>query len=309
MWAKKPLLGHSFTPMKANGLSPIARLLGPLPNRLQLVGGWIDQPFVSRHNPEPSGSMVVVQIEPNFRPMDRSGIASGTRAVATKLWRGRLPNRPLDVLARELYYAENEGKAALSGSQDMIGLLYPGINRLDYDFNFEGGVFPAHIESCNSPQCARWLEQVMHLLPVEPRPEGYSPLGRKNLDPRWVARLGRAGRECYDAIVGRDARALGASLNLNMKCWETLLPDVVRHPSLRVDLMPLLKAYQEQYLGAMYSGCGGGYLIVISNDPVPGALKVNVRVKKRNRLSNSSQYTKSSRARKPSALGSITAEL
>ena len=41
-----------------------------------------------------------------------------------------------------------------------------------------------------------------------------------------------------------DAKALGASLNLNMKCWETLLPHVVRHPLLRVDLMPLLKAYQ-----------------------------------------------------------------
>jgi hypothetical protein len=28
----------------------------------------------------------------------------------------------------------------------------------------------------------------------------------------------------------------------------------------------------------MYSGCGGGYLIVVSNEPVPGAFKVNVRV-------------------------------
>jgi hypothetical protein len=28
-------------------------------------------------------------------------------------------------------------------------------------------------------------------------------------------------------------------------------------------LMPLLKAYQQQYLGAMFSGCGGVYLIVV----------------------------------------------
>jgi hypothetical protein len=47
---------------------------------------------------------------------------------------------------------------------------------------------------------------------------------------------------------------------------------------MRLDLMALLKAYQRQYLGAMYSGCGGGYLIVVSGEPVPGALKVNVRV-------------------------------
>jgi hypothetical protein len=263
--------------MRAKVLSPVQRLLGAIPNRLQLAGGWIDQPFVSRHNPTPPGSMVVVQIEANFRPMDRSGIASGTRAVAMKLWKGRLPDRPREELVRELYQAENHGKAEPSGSQDMIGLVYPGINRLDYDYHVQGGVFPVHIESCTSPRCARWLEKVLHLIPVQPRPEGYSPLGRKHLDPRWVARLGQSGQYCYDAIIRRDIAALGASLNLNMKCWETLLPQVVRHPLLRVGLMSLLKAYQQQYLGAMYSGCGGGYLVVVSDQAVPGAFQINVR--------------------------------
>jgi hypothetical protein len=259
-------------------LSPVEKLLGSIPNRLQLAGGWIDQPFVSRHNLKPPGSMVVVQIEPDFRPMDRSGIASGTRAVAMKIWKGKLPNRPPEKLARELYELENQGKAEPSGSQDMIGLVYPGVNRLDYDFKIKEGVFPAHIESCLRPEVARWLEKVLHLIPVEPRPDGYSPLGIKNLSPKWVAKLGQSGHECYNAIVKMDAKALGASLNLNMKCWEALLPHVVRHPALRVDLMPILKAYQQQYLGAMYSGCGGGYLIVVSEKPVPGAFKVRVRL-------------------------------
>ena len=256
---------------------PVEKLLGSIPNRLQLAGGWIDQPFVSQHNPKPPGSMVVVQIEANFRPMDRSGIASGTRAIAMKLWKGKLPNRPLEDLVRDLYAAENQGKAEPSGSQDMIGLIYPGVNRLDYDYNMHGGVFTSHIESCNSPKVARWLSQVLHLIPVEPRPDGYNPLGIKNLKPDWVAKLGQSGKDCYDAIVRRDAAALGASLNLNMKCWETLLPHVVRHPALRVDLIPILRAYQKQYLGAMYSGCGGGYLIVVSEQAVPGAFQVSVR--------------------------------
>ena len=258
--------------------SPVEKLLGSIPNRLQLAGGWIDQPFVSRHNPKPPGSMVVVQIEPDFRPMDRSGIASGTRHIAMKLWKGKLPNRPPEKLARELYEVENKGKAEPSGSQDMIGLVYPGVNRLDYDYNFDGGVFPSHIESCNKIKVARWLEKVLHLIPVEPRPDGYNPLGVKNLDPKWVAKLGQSGNDCFNAIVKTDAKALGASLNLNMKCWEKLLPHVVRHPLLRVDLIPILQAYQKQYFGAMYSGCGGGYLIVVSNKPVPGSFKVNVRV-------------------------------
>ena len=223
----------------------------------------------------------MVQIEPNFRPMDRSGIASGTRAIAMKLWNGKVPkNRSLAKLVRELYAAENKGNAEPSGSQDMIGLVYPGVSRLDFDFNFDGGIFPAHIESCNSTRVARWLEKVLHLIPVEPRPDGYSPLGVKNLDSKWVARLGQSGKDCFNAIVKMDAKELGASLNLNMKCWETLLPLTVRHPLIKVDLMVLLKAYQKQYHGAMYSGCGGGYLIVVSNEQVPGAFKVNVRMAK-----------------------------
>ena len=258
--------------------SAIAKYLGAIPNRLQLAGGWIDQPFVSRHNPKPPGSMVVVQIEPDFRPMDRSGIASGTRTIAMKLWRGKLPNRPLDELVRELYDTENKGKAEPSGSQDMIGLIYPGVNRLDYDYAIQGGVFPSHIESCNRPKVARWLSNILHLIPIEPRPDGYSPLGIKNMAPKWVANLGQSGKDCYEAIVRMDAKALGASFNLNMKSWATLLPHVVRHPLLRLDLMALLKAYQQEYPGAMYSGCGGGYLIVVSEKPVPGAFQVNVRV-------------------------------
>jgi galactokinase/mevalonate kinase-like predicted kinase len=213
--------------------------------------------------------------------MDRSGIASGTRHIAMKLWKGKLPPRPPAELARELYEVENKGKAEPSGSQDMIGLVYPGVNRLDYDFKIHGGVFPSHIESCNRAKVARWLGGVLHLIAVEPRPDGYSPLGIKNLSPKWVARLGQSGNDCFDAIVKMDAKKLGASLNLTMKCWETLLPHVVRHPALRVDLMPILRAYQKQYLGAMYSGCGGGYLMVVSEKPVPGAFRVKVRIAKK----------------------------
>ena len=55
--------------MNSKTPSPVAKFLGAIPNRLQLAGGWIDQPFVSRHNPKSTGSMVVVQLEPDFRPM------------------------------------------------------------------------------------------------------------------------------------------------------------------------------------------------------------------------------------------------
>jgi hypothetical protein len=259
--------------------SPVAKLLGTIPNRLQLGGGWIDQPFLSRLNPKPPGSMVVVQIEPNFRPMCRSGIASSTRMVALDIWGDKLPDRPKERLVRELYHAENTYKAEPSGSQDMIGIIYPGINRLDYDFRHESGVFPIHIENCSSVRVARWLEKVLHLIPVEPRPEGYNPLDEKRFDPKWVAKLGRTGKLIYDAILKMDAPALGKAVNQGLQCWDVLLPKSMRHPVMKVDIMELAAAYQAQYLGACYSGPGGGYLIVVSEKPVPGSFSVNIRTK------------------------------
>jgi len=246
----------------------IAEIIGAIPYRMALAGGWIDQPFVSRHNPNPPGSMVVVALEPMCRFMDRSGMATGTRHVAVKLWNGRLPDRNPAELVRELYAEENQGKPEPSGSQDMIGLIYPGVNRLDYDFRHEGGVFPRHIESNNDPEVARWLENVIHMIPVSPRPDGYNPLGVKNLDADWIRRLGETGKDCYHAIVHQDTEALGASMNECMRCWEAILPHTVRHPTVTVDLASLLKYYQSIDPGAMYSGCGGGYLYVVSERKV-----------------------------------------
>jgi hypothetical protein len=255
----------------------IARLIGDMPWRMALAGGWIDQPFVSRLNPEPPGAMVVVGLEPAFRWMDRCGMAGGTRDVATRLWKGTLPKGDRARLVRELYAEENRGRTEPSGSQDMIGLLTPGVSRLDYDAEYEGGIFPRHIETCADPQVARWLQGVIRVVPVAPRPDGYNPLGVKNLDPRWIARLGRSGKDCYNAIVGRDARALGESMNESMRCWEAILPQTVRHPVVTADLAGILRVYQESSFGAMYSGCGGGYLYVVSEEPVPGSFTVQVR--------------------------------
>ena len=256
----------------------ISSIIGNIPHRVALAGGWIDQPFVSRHNPSPPGSMVVVAVEPDLWLMDRCGMASGTRRVASQLWNGTVPGRPPAELVRELYRAENQDKSEPSGSQDMIGLLYPGVNRLDYDVAFEGGYFPAHIETNCDPRIARWLEGVLHLVPINQRPEGYSPLGIKNLDPQWIRQLGQTGKDCFDAIVARDIRGLADSFSQCMQCWQAILPQTVAHPAITIDLKGILSYYQRRYAGAMYSGCGGGYALVLAEEAVPGSLKVKVKL-------------------------------
>lgn len=256
----------------------ITEVVGKLQYRIALAGGWIDQPFMSRHDPYPPGSMVVAAVQPQFRWMDRAGICGSTRSIALDLWNGRLPDEDPPKLVRILYDMENKENADPSGSQDMIGIIYPGISRLDYDITHEGGYFPIHIESCNDPDIAEWLERVFYVLPVNMRPNGYSPLGRQRLTPVWVRRLGQSGADCFTAICSKDLAGLGESFNECMRCWHTLMPDILEHPLLPTCLIDLLTYYQDRYAGAMYSGCGGGYLFVASEEPVPGGFQIKIKV-------------------------------
>ncbi len=255
----------------------ITDILGPMPYRLALAGGWIDQPFVSELNPSPPGSMVVVALKPTFYFMNRCGMGTSTREVATKLWGNKIPDEDPSQLVRQLYREENRDNPDPSGSQDMVGLIYPGVSRIDYDYGFEGGLFPLHVESNTDTVVAKWLEEVLHILPIAPRPDGYYPLGVKNLDPDWIRRLGQSGKDCFQAIVGRDVEALGASMNECMLSWEAILPHTVKHPTIKHDLLSILNYYQTKYAGAMYSGCGGGYLFVVSVETVPGSIQAQVR--------------------------------
>jgi len=254
-------------------ISTIADVIGRWPYRLVLAGGWIDQPFVNVHNPDPPGSMVVVSLEPVCRFMERSGLATSTRRIAQELWPEGIPARDPALLVQELYEAENKGATAPSGSQDMAGLIYPGILRLDYDC---GATYPSVISLNDSDICA-WLQSVLWLLPVCPRPAGYDPVEVQRLVPAVVSRLGENGRDCFDAIGQRDLARLGnAMTNYEITAAE-LLPCHLSHHTLTIELRSLWEAYALEYPGATYSGPGGGYLIVASDRPVPGAFQIQIR--------------------------------
>jgi hypothetical protein len=56
-----------------------------------------------------------------------------------------------------------------------------------------------------------------------------------------------------------------------MACWEKILPRTVL-PETR----EILECYQ-RLGGAPFSGCGGGYLIVASAEPVPDGFQATIR--------------------------------
>jgi len=184
--------------------------------------------------------MVTVCLEPVFPFMDRCGMATGTRKVARKLWNNRLPDGDRQTLVRELYAAENEGFSEPSGSQDMIGLIYPGCVAWITTRRLKGGTFRA----------------ILNAIPILILPAGSSGSfmfcrwrrGRKGII-RWRKEpgppVGPAPRAERQGLLRRDRAAgdwaAGAAMNRCMECWAALLPNTVRHRTLTVDLPGLLK--------------------------------------------------------------------
>lgn len=237
---------------------------GDLPYRICMAGGWMDQPWVSKYHP---GSVVVVNIHPTRAFNLRSGMATSTRNLWLRLKDYNLfPDDPVE-LARLLFGYENPpGTKYVSGSQDHLGLTLPGASRLYY----HGEFWPDRIESTTDDEVCDWLEQSICLVPMYERPPGYDPLAVQNINRDSVARLGKAGDLCWEAILAKDIRRLGQALTETHRAWGELLPLTTSDD---------IEAEMAKYpcYGRITSGAGGGYLVLITDEDVPGGFRIKVR--------------------------------
>lgn len=237
------------------------------PYRLCIAGGWMDQPWVSEISP---GSVVVAQLMPTIEFNDRSGMATSSRKVALELWGNQYPEGDPIRNAKLLFGAENPPDSEyVSGSQDHLGLLNPGISRLFYN----GKYWPAEINSTIDKETCEWLSNVLHLVPLSPRPNNYNPLKEKNLKMEYVKTLGDAGENCWKSILKKDVEGLGDSMTKTLLAWKKLLPYTVPDQLLK----KLQTEYISKYSGIITSGSGGGYIVVASYKPVPNSIKIKVR--------------------------------
>jgi cytidyltransferase-like protein len=67
-----------------------------IPYRIDLAGGWLDQPFVSKHG---AGPVLVISVEPTIEFNERSGMASSSRRRAIELWQTDIPGGDRKKLA------------------------------------------------------------------------------------------------------------------------------------------------------------------------------------------------------------------
>jgi cytidyltransferase-like protein len=237
------------------------------PYCLCLAGRWMDQPWVSGIYP---GSCVVVQIWPDYEFDERSGMATTSRNTALELWGGKIPEGDPIRNAKLLFGAENPpGRECVSGSQDPVGILAPGVKRLDYD----GKYWPYNIESRVDAETCNWLSSVIHLVPLAPCPNDCNPLPEKFLTLENVKELGKSGILCWEGIIERDVKKLGEGMKQSFLSWKKIspytVPDLV-FKEMKTNWFP-------NYPGATTSGSGNGYVIVASEEEVPGALKIKVK--------------------------------
>jgi len=238
-----------------------------IPFRLDLAGGWLDQPFVSKHHP---GSVLTISIEPTHAFNDRSGMSSSTRRKAIELWRTHLPDGDRAQQARILFSYENPpGTKEISGSQDSIGIVYPGLNRLHY----AGEYWPASIDSMHDEAVLTFLEEHLQLVPLSPRADGFSVLHGTRIDAAGAKALADAADDCWSALLVKDAGAFGSAFRRSFEAQVAMFPNMV-DDSIRATI----EAHANKALGWKLSGAGGGgYLILVRKEPLPGTLRITIR--------------------------------
>jgi cytidyltransferase-like protein len=243
------------------------RTVDQMPYRIDVAGGWLDQPFVSRLHP---GPVIVISLEPTHAFSERSGMATSTRNRAIDLWGLKLPAGHPEKIARMLFAYDNfPGTRVISGSQDAIGIVFPGLTTAYY----AGDYWPERIDNTESEPLLEFIEEALWLVPLSPRVGGFDPLADTHLTPANARALADAALFCREAIYSRDIDAFGRAFRDAFEAQIAMFPGMVN-----ADILAALEPYTSRALGWKLSGAGGGgYLIFVSERPIAGALRVRIR--------------------------------
>jgi cytidyltransferase-like protein len=238
-----------------------------IPFRIDLAGGWLDQPFVSKHHP---GSVLTISIEPTIEFNDRSGMASSTRRKAIELWHTDVPGGHKETLAKSLFSYENPpGTKIIAGSQDALGIVLPGLNKLHYD----GEYWPYSIDSVLDEPILEFVEEHLFLVTLEPRESTFSVLENTKISAESAKRLADATDNCWNAILCRNLVDFGKFFTQSFEA------QVAMFPNMADDLIrTIIDRYRSWALGWKLSGAGGGgYLILIAEKEIENTIRIKVR--------------------------------
>jgi cytidyltransferase-like protein len=240
-----------------------------MPYRIDLAGGWLDQPYVGRFA---RGPVLTISIEPTVEFNERSGMATSTRRKAIELWHFDVPAGNKEHLAKILFSFENPpGTKVVAGSQDSIGIVMPGLSRIEYN----GEYWPVHITSVHNEDILSWIEDHLSLITLGPRDTTYDVLEDTAINQENAEALKRSAERCWEAVVRRDLREFGEHFRGSFQSQIKMFPNMVSE-----NTFSIINKYKNTALGWKLSGAGGGgYLIFVSDKPMRGAMKIKIRRK------------------------------
>lgn len=240
-----------------------------IPYRIDLAGGWLDQPYVSKHYP---GPVLTISIEPEYEFNSRSGMSTSSRKAAIEMWHVDIPEGDKETLAKMVFRYENPpGSPYISGSQDAIGIVMPGLNRL----NYKGGYWPENIETVKDTEVLDFIEKNLWLIPMAPREVAYDVLENTYIDAAGAERLARAAIACWDAINAKDVVAWGKACTDSFNAQTAMFPNMLAE-----HVVKAINEYKDYVKGYKITGAGGGgYLVIINDEPVKNALQIRIRRK------------------------------
>ena len=246
------------------------RSVKPMPYRIDLAGTWIDQPYVSKYYP---GAAITASLEPTIEFNERSGMATSTRKKAIELWNDHLPLEKPEKLAKTLFRYDNDpGTKEVSGSQDSIGITMPGINRFYYD---KGKYWPSEFETISDLKTIKWLEERLYMLTLWPRPDGYNVLSDTHISTDNVRRLTEAADQTWEGLKSMDFEKFTEGFLDSFHSQIRMFPKMMNP-----EIEKIIGQYRGKARAWKLSGAGGGgYLIMISEEEIPNAFRIKIRVK------------------------------
>jgi len=242
----------------------------PIPYRIDLAGTWIDQPYVSKYN---SGWAITASLEPTIEFNERSGMATSTRKKAIELWNDNLPMENPEKLAKILFRFDNDpGTKDVSGSQDSIGITMPGINRFFYE---EGQYWPTKFETISDLATIGWLQDRIYMVTLWPRPSDFVVLKDTNISAENVKKLADASDMAWEGLKNRDIRLFSKGFSQSFDSQVRMFPKMMNDKIARV-----IDEHRSKAVAWKLSGAGGGgYLILVSEEQIPNAIKIRIRIK------------------------------
>lgn len=222
---------------------------------------------VSSHCP---GTGITISIQPTPELSEQSGRASSTQRSAADLWGPQILAGDREKLAKMIFCTDNPpGTQEISGSQDSVGIVFPGLAKAYY----EGSYWPTRFDRLVDELTLQFVERSLYLVTLGPRHSGFSVLDNTRIDRAGAKALADATENCWRGIVDGDIERFGLGFRQSFEAQIAMFPNMMNEM-----IAGLIREYGSSAFGWKLSGAGGGgYLILVSDRPIENAVRVITR--------------------------------